>query len=321
MVPGDFANQVWLTAATCSRLVLHSRQASVRFDAALDFLRAAWDGERFPKYNHTHWVSLVVFGLMKDPAAVDRDIFAGSVRLLEDALAEDRIDPLEVIDVARDALYAGRPGARLFEAALPKLLAGQADDGGWTTGYGDQHRPTGTAEAVHVLKLAAARGLLADRERPEGGGAETMPELTRVQVNEFLATPVIARLATVQPDGAPYVVPVWQHWDGEAMYVIPRGRSRFVEHIRAEPRVAVSCADDVGAAHRRVLIEGRAEIVEGPVPMAGRTLDIAREMAERYGGEAGLRYLEGTMDKPRYLLRIVPDTLTTWEGGWHPRYG
>ena len=159
MVPGDFANQVWLTAATCSRLVLHSRQASVRFDAALDFLRAAWDGERFPKYNHTHWVSLVVFGLMKDPAAVDRDIFAGSVRLLEDALAEDRIDPLEVIDVARDALYAGRPGARLFEAALPKLLAGQADDGGWTTGYGDQHRPTGTAEAVHVLKLAAARGL------------------------------------------------------------------------------------------------------------------------------------------------------------------
>ena len=133
-----------------------------------------------------------------------------------------------------------------------------------------------------------------------------MPQLTREQVDEFLATPVVARLATVKADGAPYVVPVWQHWDGEAMYVIPRGRSRFVEHLRAEPRVAVSCADDAGAGHRRVLIEGRAEIVEGPVPMAGRTLDIAREMAARYGGEAGLRYLDGTMDKPRYLLRIVP---------------
>ena len=148
-----------------------------------------------------------------------------------------------------------------------------------------------------------------------------MPELTREQVNELLSTPVVARLATVKPDGAPYVVPVWQHWDGEAMYVIPRGRSRFVEHVRAEPRVAVSCADDVDAGHGRVLIEGRAEIVEGPVLMAGRLLDIAREMAERYGGEAGLRYLDGTMDKPRYLLRIVPDKLTTWEGGWHPRYG
>ena len=74
-----------------------------------------------------------------------------------------------------------------------------------------------------------------------------MPKLTREQLSEFLATPVVARLATVKPDGGPYVVPVWQHWDGDAMYVIPRGRSRFVEHLRAEPRVAVSCADDVGA--------------------------------------------------------------------------
>ena len=153
-----------------------------------------------------------------------------------------------------------------------------------------------------------------------------MPQLTPEQVSEFLATPVIARLATVKPDGGPYIVPVWQHWDGEAMYVIPRGRSRFVEHLRSEPRVAVSCADDesdmeLGTGHRRVLIEGRAEIIEGPVLMTGLMLDIAREMAERYGGEAGLTYLDGTMRKPRYLLRIVSDTMTTWEGSWHPRYG
>ena len=152
-----------------------------------------------------------------------------------------------------------------------------------------------------------------------------MPQLTPEQVSEFLATPVIARLATVKPDGGPYVVPVWQHWDGESMYVIPRGGARFVEHLRSEPRVAVSCADDwenfVGAGHRRVLIEGRAEIVEGPVLMTGRLLDIAREMAERYQGDAGRKYLDGTMHKRRYLLRIVTDTMTTWEGAWHPRYG
>ena len=159
MMPGDHANRVWLTAATCSRLVLHSRQAGVEFVAALDFLRAAWEGERFPRYNHTHWVSLVVFGLMADPSPVDRNIFEGSLRFLENALAEDGVDTLDVIEVSRDALYASRPSARLFEAALPKLLAGQADDGGWTTGYGDQHRALGTAEAVYVLKLAAARGM------------------------------------------------------------------------------------------------------------------------------------------------------------------
>ena len=169
MMPRDFANQVWLTAATCSRLTLHSRQSGVRFDAALDFLRAAWDGERFPRYNHTHWVSLVVFGLMKDPTPADRDIFEGSARFLEDALTEERIDTLDVIEVVRDALYTGRPAARLLEVALPKLLAGQADDGGWRTGYGDRHRPLATAEAMYVLESAAPRGLLGEPSTAQRG--------------------------------------------------------------------------------------------------------------------------------------------------------
>ena len=46
-------------------------------------------------------------------------------------------------------------------------------------------------------------------------------KLTSEEVDAFLATPVIARLATVQPDGAPYVAPVWQHWDG----TVPLGDS------------------------------------------------------------------------------------------------
>lgn len=144
-----------------------------------------------------------------------------------------------------------------------------------------------------------------------------MPKLTSKQVDELLATPVIARLATVREDGAPYIVPVWQHWDGEAMYIIPRKRSQFVDDIRREPQVAISCADDTDAGHARVLIEGDAEIVEGPVPMAGRFL----EMAFRYGGEGGLEYLAGTINKPRYLLRVTPCKITSWSGGWHPRYG
>ena len=63
------------------------------------------------------------------------------------------------------------------------------------------------------------------------------------------------------------------------------------------------------------------EIVAGPEKMQGRTLEIATEMAQRYGGEAGLTYLRGTLDKPRYLLKLTPHTVTTWSGSWHPRYG
>ena len=147
-----------------------------------------------------------------------------------------------------------------------------------------------------------------------------MPGLTSEQVDELLAGPIIVRLATVKPDGAPYVVPVWEYWEDGAMYIIPREKSRFMVYIKNEPRVAVSCADDVDPDHPRVLIEGTAEIVEGPVKMAGRTLEIAREMVVRYAGEPGLAYLESTIDNPRYLLKITPDKMTTWVKGWHPRY-
>ena len=147
-----------------------------------------------------------------------------------------------------------------------------------------------------------------------------MPGLTSEQVDKLLAGPIIARLATVKPDGAPYVVPVWEYWEDGAMYIIPREKSRFMEYIKNEPRVAVSCADDVDPDHPRVLIEGTAEIVEGPVKMEGRALDIAREMVVRYAGEPGLAYLESTIDNPRYLLKITPDKMTTWVKGWHPRY-
>lgn len=148
-----------------------------------------------------------------------------------------------------------------------------------------------------------------------------MPPLTKAEIDALLAGPINARLATVKPDGAPYVVPVWQCWDGTSMYIIPREKSRFIEHIQHEPRVAVSCADDVAPAHPRVLLEGKIEIVAGPEKMQGRTLEIATEMAQRYGGEAGLAYLRGTLDKPRYLLKLTPAKMTTWRGSWHPRYG
>jgi len=64
---------------------------------------------RFPVYNHTHWVSLIVFGRMETPKAIAREIFDGRARFLKDALAEDKVDALDVTEMARDALHAGWP--------------------------------------------------------------------------------------------------------------------------------------------------------------------------------------------------------------------
>jgi len=147
-----------------------------------------------------------------------------------------------------------------------------------------------------------------------------MPKLTKSEIDQLLATPIIARLATVKPDGSPYIAPVWEFWDGKSMFIIPRGKSKFVEYIKSNPRVAISCADDINPDHSRVLLEGTIEIVEGPVRMEGFGLEIGTEMVQRYSGEAGLVYLAKTRDNLRYLLKLTPDKITSWRGEWHRRY-
>ncbi len=136
----------------------------------------------------------------------------------------------------------------------------------------------------------------------------------------FLSQAIIARLGTSH-DGQPYVVPVWFHYDGEAFWVIARSRSEYVRHIQANPRVALSIARDDGDLSR-VLVLGRAEIVEGP-SRTGRWRELGRAMARRYLGEqGGEAYFQRTINQPRYLIRIVPQTLRSWRGRgqWHPRY-
>lgn len=147
--------------------------------------------------------------------------------------------------------------------------------------------------------------------------------LSKQEVAEFLQKPVVARLGTIQADGWPYVVPVWQQWDGEAMWIVPREKSAFVRSIRSEPRVSVSVALEE-APYTRVQVQGMAEIVEGPVDSQGgaaRWVPIAEDMARRYLGPRGPEYLVPTMDRPRYLIRIRPVKVRTWEGvEWHDKY-
>ena len=63
--------------------------------------------------------------------------------------------------------------------------------------------------------------------------------LTADEMNEFLQSAPLARLATLKPDGSPYVMPVWYQWDGEALYFVGRQRAKWCEHIKADGRVSV----------------------------------------------------------------------------------
>lgn len=144
--------------------------------------------------------------------------------------------------------------------------------------------------------------------------------LSGEQTDALLRRPLLARLATIGADGYPSIAPVWHEWDGAAMWLVLRSAARLVEDIRRDPRVGLSIVDDADP-DRRVQIHGRATIVEGPGPLQGRVLDLARRMAEHYEGPPGLAYVERSLTWPRVLVRVDPVQLVTWGSpDWHHRY-
>ena len=104
---------------------------------------------------------------------------------------------------------------------------------------------------------------------------------------------------------------------------------RLAAHARvAEQRRRVAVGGGVGGRVHEVeqgravvaLRQGTAHLVERP-NVGGRWVEIGRRMAARYRGEAGLAYLEATLDQERWLFHVAPHRLVTWNGaGWHEKY-
>lgn len=142
--------------------------------------------------------------------------------------------------------------------------------------------------------------------------------LEREELERFLAEGHLMRLACLDEQGWPYVIPVWHEWDGDGWWVIPRARSVWALHLRRDPRCAVS-VDEVGT-QRKVIAQCRARMVEEP-NLGGRWVAIAERMAVRYLGENGLRYLAPTLGQRRWLFHLEPVRMLTWQGvEWAARY-
>lgn len=153
-----------------------------------------------------------------------------------------------------------------------------------------------------------------------GPMSDSRGPLSPAEVDELLRRPILARIGLVGADGWPAVVPVWMEWDGQSLLVIARARARFVADLRRDARVCVSVvADD--DPDRRVQLFGRATFPQEPGPLSGTLLEVARRMARRYEGAAGVRYLDRSRDWPRVAIRIVPERIVSWASpDWHPRY-
>lgn len=105
----------------------------------------------------------------------------------------------------------------------------------------------------------------------------------------FLRQPRIAKLATLNLDGSPNIVPVWFEWDGAEAHIFTLDRSAKMARIRNDPRVALSVEEPFGAPEAWVTIEGAVSVESGGYELAERlapryyTPQRALEALEQWG--------------------------------------
>jgi hypothetical protein len=129
-----------------------------------------------------------------------------------------------------------------------------------------------------------------------------------VELDEFLARPLFAHLATASDEG-PRDSPVWFLWEDEAIWIIASRRSdTFPARLEREPRCAIGIVD----------FDGEEGLVQH-VGMRGRaTLEPfdpnrARRLLARYLGDKSeswdRRFRETLVDPDNLFVRVVPETV------------
>ena len=117
--------------------------------------------------------------------------------------------------------------------------------------------------------------------------------MTDEEVDEFLKGPHLCRLACLDEEGWPYIVPLWYQYRDGGYYVIPRARSVWAKHIQRDPRVHI-CVD-IWETMQKVMAKGEGRDRRGAQYRRqmgrDRDRDVAalsrRERTEVSGAHAG----------------------------------
>ncbi len=135
------------------------------------------------------------------------------------------------------------------------------------------------------------------------------------EMDEFLARPLLARLATADPQTLqPHVVPVWYGWDGQSLWISAFRSTRKVKELLKNPRVSIVIdVDGDVTGLRAVLMEGKAELVTGPQ-------DLLEERTAwvytRYLGPEGVLAADPQSwikDPENLLIKLTPERTRTWK--------
>ena len=128
-----------------------------------------------------------------------------------------------------------------------------------------------------------------------------------------------ARLATVDPGGAPYVAALWFVWIEDGLYLSVRRGSPTWDHAERDPRVSVVI--DRGRDWTELAgvgIEGAAELLPAEHPQMRTAMSGWHEKyRSMLAGDGFERFTEAV---PLLgFLRVEPSDVRTWDHAWQER--
>lgn len=129
--------------------------------------------------------------------------------------------------------------------------------------------------------------------------------MTDFDVDEFLAQPLTARVATAGPT----VRPTWYLWEDGAFWILSGPWARLLSRVREDPHVAltIDVCDVATGLVRQVIARGPAAVLPFDVPRGRRKLTRYLGPDEASWDHRFRRYLHE--DVGTVWLHVVPDSL------------
>lgn len=132
--------------------------------------------------------------------------------------------------------------------------------------------------------------------------------LSPEELDGFLGAERTVRVATVDTDGEPHVIPLWFVWVGGAMYVNTTRGNLSVRNAEQTGRAAATVDD--GETYddlRGVVLHGRM----GAAPEDDAAMPSVLEAfsAKYYGGNPP----PFTLWRNRFFLKLEPDRISSWD--------
>ncbi len=141
------------------------------------------------------------------------------------------------------------------------------------------------------------------------------PQMTQEELNDFLAKPLLARVATVRSRERPHVMPVWFIYEDGAIYINTSTNSVKGSNLRKNKNVFLVI--DTLIEGKEGFMRGTGVAIDGEAEILTKNIrDIMEKIFLKYVGKEGIKtpLIQGWFASPNNIVvKIKPDKVMTWK--------